>query len=258
MEVKYSNNKEAFEKASKSVESVLSLSNQNIRFGHDSIFFDLGNIHLSLVEFDSLISSEFYENPEIFSSLASAIREFYFQNDGNDILCDVLKSKYFNDSFEKNILFKYLIIIHDPQGRMRECIVQDDYQIEFLKASQSAEMITLEYLEELKVKGPNNIEIRDYDYINTFTIKFFLRNGRKFQIEESNSLVLILRVLKREGLLRLEILRMILDFKSSQGKSLGWDQEKFEYYIEEFKNKSLLGVLDLELKEYLNLIDYQL
>lgn len=231
------------------------------------IGFDLGFMSLaSRDRFKELMKSEFFEHAYIFHHLASIIKYFYEnkgkgerQEKGNGkkiVTCKDLKNKYFNGNYDSNILLKYLIIRYDPDGKMRKCIINDDYHADYLNVSLSIK-VTSYYLEELDHGGPKDLENIDMIYVSSSMINFFLSNNRRFWIIFSNNLINLLRRLKRENLLTREMIEKLVGFRLFYNDPLEWNQTTFKKFINMHKDyyPSTLEIKRLEYDEYLKLIN---
>lgn len=135
--------------------------------------FNLKNMLPSVVNsFRELMNLEFIESNSNIMTFASLIAYFYNFQEGNEnkhedgngcenernvkiITCQELKIKYFNGkNYNTNILLKYLIIMYDPQERIKRCIQNNDESSisNYLSTFPSIE-INSDYIENLKIKG---------------------------------------------------------------------------------------------------------
>lgn len=267
---------EKFKEISKSLR-LIDFTISSIGYFHIPDGFDLDSIKCSLENFKNLTRSEMFENPIIFQIFAFAIRDFYlfpfspsspFNNHSHSSerdrkkrkitrnICNELKIKYFNGDYNKNILLKYLMIMYDPEMKLRNCILEDDEDnSNFLKDSSRSIEITLDYIEELKFKGPKELEITNVNYASQSIINFFLSIGKRFPIADEYDLFNLLKRLKEANLMKREIVERIVGFKAysvATGEFLEWNQNKFKHYIHEY---SSYNHCEIESNEYLKLFD---
>lgn len=219
----------------------------------DSVIFEL---------FKKLIKFEFIENPHIFPSFASILKHFYGIEKEitkeKRIDCKELKMNYFNGNYNKNILLKYLIVMYDPKGRLAECIIQDDPQSRILRESLfDLKEITEAYIENLRIRGPKNLEIPITSYISKSVIEFCLSTGKRVFVTDCLHLIHLLRKLKEMESLSMEIIERIVGFEhdSLDEESLLWNQEIFEKLLDDYREYYLDFKDDcLECDEYSKLI----
>lgn len=229
------------------------------------IDFNLSSMNYPISSFEELIHSEFYEySYSIFHSFAFAIKDFYGHGEEGEIRinCREFKNKYFNGRYGKNILLKYLILMYDPIGEMRKCIMEDCFQSEKLESffilsncRLDKFMINSNYLYCLISKGPKKLAIINVNYLNKFSIEFLMSSNKKFPISSLYNLFRILRRLKDENLLKLKIIESIIGFEMPDG-SLEWNQKTFKDYLNGYR-KSIIASIDeqVECDEYLKVIE---
>lgn len=241
-----------FKKISKSLELIgdLIYENGNLKIPSS---FKLKNLELeTLTRFKHLLYAEFLEHSYLFHSFVSVIKYFYKTNETN-VSCEELKNDCFDGNYESNILLKYLIVMYDPKGEMRACIIKDDDHSSALKYLHSVKMITREYLERLKIKGPKNLEIISFRYISKPILQFYLSTNRKFHVDGAYCLVHLLKLLKTEIVLTKEVVENLFEFKFN-GKVHGWDQRTFKRLVKRYKSRYVTQLDEqTECDEYLKL-----
>lgn len=202
----------------------------------------------ALNTFESLIKCEIFENNHIFTSLADSIKDFldnlYNPKDGKTA-CQLLKIKYFNGCYEKNILLKYSILFYSPIGKMRDCILMDDWESRYSPWYHSRlsgrEETIKNYLLDLKIRGSKNPGINlleDENYLTKSVFEFLQSSGRKIRIDFSFHIFHLLKVLNRIGLLKWKVIEDLVGFKIKNVEFPRWDQEQFERIIKSLKMDS--------------------
>lgn len=206
--------------------------------------------------FCDLIKSEMFEHSHVFHLFASAIEHFYLEtikNEDQSIDCEELKNVYFNGSYEKNIILKYLIVLYDPKGEMGKCIVKDDSHSNKL-AFYSPIKIDKQYLLNLRLRGPDDLKIFETVYTSRSIIEFFLSSGRKFKTAFSNRLYFVLKNLKEMGLMKREIVERLFAFRIMG--QLKWDLNEFKTLLNEYKEEFDISEIEIQVcNEYLSLFD---
>lgn len=261
-----------FEKISNNIRKFYSLITNPVHRYSFVTSFNLREKYFSIRSFQDLIHSEFGDYySELFPLFASAVEYFYFdslstfENGKNDngnesrresgqfIDCNELETKFFNGNYNQNILFKYFIVIYDPKGWMRACIIKNDPHSGRLRNISSKEIpINSKYLENLRTQGPNLV-VHNLRYLSKFMFEYLLSKNEKIVPLNSFDLVCVLRGLKGARLLKREILEKIISFRSNNQSFIEWNREKFEELLIKFSS-SHLGSLD-EINEYLGLFD---
>lgn len=260
-----SSKNDKFKKSCKSIKSLISMIAKK-SLHHIPSDFNLKSMDFrTFSKFEELIKVEFLENPHIFPLFASAIKKFYNGNpeieDGESGKCKELENDVFNGNYNQNILLKYLVVMFDPKGQMRRCIIRSDQHASRLSAfkSISNEAITRNYLLNLESKGPKALHLADISFINKFIVDFYLSSGKKFQIENPSQLIFLLKRFLKEGLLIRKIVEETVGFKSfpfNPNKPFQWNQKTFEEYINSHnRNSAILPGDFAEYKKFLELFD---
>lgn len=124
--------------------------------------------------------------------------------------------------------------MYDPRESMGNCLFKNDSKLKNLEHCPSNKEITRDYLDNLKVKGPKNLELPNMNHVSKSIIKFFLLNDRQFQISDSLQLSIVLKELKRLNLLSRQSIIKICGFQVDNNKrvsSYKWDYLKFKKYL---------------------------
>lgn len=230
---------------SKKFKPILSLFYKNIDIGGSPLSFVFKSMNVyNLCTFRDLMEYEFVENPHIFHSFSLILDEFYIKK--SIVSCEELKNNYFGGNFNGNVLLKFMIIFYDPQEELnRKCFLKEVKYFEFLKISHSImekreeieNVITLEYLENLKSNGPKSLlsgGFNNLKYSNSFTIEFLLRSNRRFWIRSLYDFIDLLEKLREEGLLDMKIIERIAGFAINNTNGLlEWNQNRFEDILNE-------------------------
>lgn len=263
MNQKFVENDEKAEMISKSIKSFIIVSyNKDLRIPIEFTFKFMNGVFYH--RFIDLIVSEIFENSHIFDSLASVIEYFYSKWGRKKVSCNDLQMKWFNGkSFDENILLKWSIILYDPIGEMRKCIpfdrryrIYSQHWIESLFNFFSPTIITRNYLNNLRLNGPQDYAILRTEYITKSMIEFFLKTKRKFWIVSNEHFILLLGKLKEDGLLTMKFLKGIIGFREEIWESPEWNQEMFERFLKRCKfNCKPIGVEKYECDEYFALLN---
>lgn len=190
-----------------------------------------GNLELFL-------NAEFLDNHyQLFPLFTFAIERFYKMEieKAFDVSCTDLENTHFNQGNE-NIILKYLIVMYDPKESMRACLIKNDFKLDQFKHCPSNEEITQSYLDNLRVKGPKNLELLNMGYVNKSIIEFFLFNDKQFQISGPLYLSILLKELKRSKLLSKQTIIKICGFKIDD------DQRRSSFKLDHLKFKEYLNI----------------
>lgn len=211
--------------------------------------------------FNSLIRCEFLENHHLFRSLSDAIRDFRDNvNKSKEIACQLLKGNFFNGHFDSDIRFKYLILFHSPIKEMRDCILKDDSQsmsIPRHSPNLSNNQITRKYLENLIIKEPKNFALdlfHDQNYLTRSALIFLQNSDQRFEIKEGYHIFRLLKLLNRENSLTWKMVKSLVGFRIDD-ESLEWNQDKFDFFVEEFKNSKYIDEVT-EFNKYLKYLTF--
>lgn len=240
-----------FQKVSKSIKMVAFIIHENNIFDFP-VDFKLSLMSPStFVMFKQLMRREFLDNFFIFNSFSLILDDFY----NKKITLKELENIHFGKSFNENLLLKFLILMYDPIGSLKmECFPESDY-FPFLTRSKrngiNELQLTPSYLDDLRKRGPKSLLISNMKLLNESIINFFLENNKKFAIEYSGSLIILLRKLKKFKLLTRKPLNKIVKFKFQQGEPNDWNW-KFKDFLE--KRLKINNISQIEYEEYLKLL----
>lgn len=200
-------------------------------------------------QFLMLLKIEYLEHEFIFPFFQSILKYFYLdkkdklmkeEGEGR-INCRELRIKYFNGNYDTDILLKYLILIFDPYGELRKCILiknphLKDFQSvhytidEMEKVSKDFNWIKLKILE-----NTGNIRAA---YANKPIIESFLLSNQNFIVYVCEELIHLLRQLNNLNLLTRANIEKLVSFSLNDpilGNVIKWNRRHFDFLLNDFK-----------------------
>lgn len=206
---------------------------------------ELRNLHLlpEMKHIGDMVASfldyEFMENSYIFHLFASAIESFYIKG----MKCKDLEKEYFHGRFNNNMLLKFIILMYDPRGEMKQCITGNEENKSLNQTKPDIKAITLEYLEELKLRGPEGLGCKNPILISRLSLEFILNSNRKIAVTYYPLFLSLLKKLMDIGL-PTKPLSEFIEFNFRFGYGDGndnnptkWNQAYFEKFLEESKKE---------------------
>lgn len=234
-------NDNAFKEAIKSIKSItfIIFKATEMNFPLD---FDLKIISKeNFLVLKGLVDCEILENPAISYSFASVVEHFYGNdNDGRGRergrkfpSLKELQSVHFNDRFDNNPILKLMILLYDPQGKIRE-------NFSFLEhprfppiSSKSIIPINSKYLDELRANGPDQIDNIIIKFASSSMLKILIETNYQFHVYLFD-LLSLLRKLRESGLLKVRLLTEILEIQFYERDIMvyKWKKTIFNSFIE--------------------------
>lgn len=150
---------------------------------------------------EDLIKVEFFEHAHIFPKFAFMIKHFYPKDDSKIVDYGKLLEFFGRKRYNQNVLLKYLISMFDPREGMRACIIKEDSYSKNLSHHHPSEKE--KDLENLAIKGPENVPIDNVKYVSDHVMEFFLEKNRRFQPGSCDAFFYFLKKLNKKEPLRL-------------------------------------------------------
>jgi len=206
--------------------------------------------------FNDLMNCEFMENLDIIFLFTFALEDFYgMPNDDNVERCQLLRDKHFNGDFDSNLLLKFMILLHDPFGEMKQCFPDYKYLIRLVPPLNN--YFSLPSIRRSQVAiphGPDSLGICNLRYIGTAIINFFLNTEKRFLISNPQELLILLEKLKEAKLLTIDMLKRIIKFRlPDSDKSYGWSEIIFIELLTEHAGKDIM-IVDALFQSYSSLM----
>lgn len=202
--------------------------------------------------FQHLIQYELLERIDLFHIFNQIKNDFYpltdeiIKKDDNSISCRDLEIKYFGGNFNNDLLLKFILVMYDPQERMRSCFPKEKSM--FSKKEGEAESLyqlatSLHHHHQQQEREkdcsldkrftPRQVDFFErinMHYVGVFVLRSIFNSNLKFIIETSSKLIILLKRLDRAGLLTKKPPREIikLDIYGENFKFYrGWNRDEF-------------------------------
>jgi len=147
----------------------------------------------------------------VFPLFSSIVKDVYINGMTN---CKEIKKKYFKGRFNNDLLLKFMILKYDPRSDIRKCIIAGNKRKMSKnnnKYRKEEPFITLEYLEELRTKGPKEIRCRHVDFLSRSSLEFIANSDRKIKLFCLSTLPSLFKKLKEFGILEKKPLKDLLE-----------------------------------------------
>lgn len=164
--------------------------------------------------------------------------------------CQELETRYFGiGGYNSNVILKYLMVIHDPQSKLKWCINIKNKHAIWLRGIPNQTIS--KHLIDLELKWPKFLKTHAEEYLNPDMIDFLLQiDDRQIVIKNDSNLYYSLERLDELGHLNVNFINKFFKFSNSKKNK----KEIFKGLLEEFKAERLK--ISLRLKEFSIIVDF--
>lgn len=251
---------EKFIMASYSIDQFVKIIGERNGYTSFPVSFSLESHHINnLSIFRGLMECEIMEHDQaVFIPFASIVNDFYGGGEREERdYCKELEVKYFNGNFDKNVVLKSIIILHDPKEMIKKkCFSYGGYPR--FHPTIPPDQIDSVYLDNLRISGPKGIQIFEMEYLTSSIVEFYLKNKMRFRIHSPRDFSILLGVIrKRRDLMTKETIKNIFGFFEdheyrNHDEFPKWNSKMFKKFL---KRSILTNLISKrEYNEYLNLM----